>query len=567
MLAAWLCCLVAAAQAQSNVVFEAKTDAREVVQGTSFTVSFELYNTEGGRFKAPDFGGLKPLSGPSQMRSVSIVNGKTSSRQSWNFEVEASHPGAFTIGPAAVSAGNQVYSSKPLTITVVAPRNTGARTNAPPPGASDELFIAAELDHDKAYPGQQVTYKVKIYTLIAIDDADIIGLPDFQGFYHKEKQRFDNRVQYQQLRGKKYAVKTLHEEAIFPQEKGELVIGPAKVRVGISQPGPFGSFLGGKPTLLQSQPVKLSVKSLPDPSPERFTGGVGLYSWECKQDKDTLTTDGALTLTFHLRGNGDARRFAPPKLSLPAGLEGFDPRIVEEQEYENGIEVVHTKILEYVVIPKEPGVYTFSPELCFFDPDSARYRTLHPEKPVTLHVTAGKNYRSRQSILDSIAHQPPLPAPKPKLVDLFLANWTIPAGLLCLACLLLTGLLLWKRKRNKPVVTALPPVSYPKIARQHFNTAGQMLQSGNTRAFYDELLKSLEAYLTAAIGFTPAQMTPTLIGTGLAQRNVPPSRIQAILKIWQTCEEAIFAAQLHADKMQDTWRLAEESIKDLEKIK
>ena len=61
---------------------------------------------------------------------------------------------------------------------------------------------------------------------------------------------------------------------------------------------------------------------------------MGHYEWECATDRDSLSTDDALTLSLRLRGDGDPKRTAPPVLTLPAGLEAFEPKVLEEEEYE-----------------------------------------------------------------------------------------------------------------------------------------------------------------------------------------------------------------------------------------
>src|SRR5690606_21346018 len=106
-----------------------------------------------------------------------------------------------------------------------------------PPGSDVQIFVAADFDQEEAYVGQQLTWRIRLYTQLSVEGYDIIALPGFDGFFTKEKIRYDKRVEYVTLKGKKYAARTLHEEAVFPQEAGELTIGNARVSVGIEQPG------------------------------------------------------------------------------------------------------------------------------------------------------------------------------------------------------------------------------------------------------------------------------------------------------------------------------------------
>lgn len=553
--------------AQNGVVFEAKTESTEFAQGSLFELTFELKNTEGNRFSPPSFKGFRVMGGPSEMRGMSIINGKSSTQQSWTYQLEASQVGTFVIPPASVVVKGNVLQTKPLTIRVLPARqNSGQRLNAPPPGSNGELFIAAELDRNTAYPGQQVTWQIKLYTLVSIEGADLIGLPDFKGFFAKEKRRFDTRVQYATIRGKKYAVKVIHEQALFPQETGELEIGIARVRAGVDQSGAFGAFIGPRPVLLQTEPLTLTVKPLPEPVPALFCGGVGKYEWEIHVDKDSLSTDDALTITASIRGDGDARRFSAPKLDLPADLEGFEPKVKEEEEYENGEALVLTKVLEYVILPKKPGDYTFTPTLSFFDPDSNGYRNFSSAVPVTIHVTAGKNYASQQSIADSLANQAPIAADKPNVWQQ-ISGWKRAlffAGIFALLALI--AFILFRKKHQhpsgqteKPSVFSAPPMP-SKSARAHLADAGRLLHGADARAFYDALFKSLQGFLITKLGIPLAQLTPEAVRTRLRSRNVSATKIQQLIAVWENCEQAIFSGQVQDGQKEAIWQQAQDVV-------
>ena len=78
LLLAWLLGLAAAS---AQVTFEAQVESPEVVQGSRFEVAFVLKNADGGRFKAPDLGGLRAAGGVSEMFGSSITNDRPSAMQ------------------------------------------------------------------------------------------------------------------------------------------------------------------------------------------------------------------------------------------------------------------------------------------------------------------------------------------------------------------------------------------------------------------------------------------------------------------------------------------------------
>lgn len=558
---------LASLHAQSPTSFEAATDSKEVVEGNIFEVRFSLKNAQGSRFTPPDFKGFKVVEGPSETRGMSIINGRSSSHQSWAYQLETKRSGTYNIGPASIEVNGKSLNTTPLTIQVV-PSRAGKGSSSVPPNGDDQVFIAGELDRETAYPGQQVTWRIKLYTQLSVEGVDLIELPDFEGFYPNEKRRFDTRVQYQTVRGKKYAVKTLHEEALFAQEAKDLTIGVAKVRAAIESDGGLGMLLGSKPVLLQTQPARLKVKPLPTPAPEAFTGAVGQYEYTVSSDKTDLSTDDALVITIRLQGNGDANRISAPVLKSTDSLEIFDPKVISEESYENMEQMVHSRVLEYIVLPKEPGEYTLQPRFAFFDPDSNRYVVKTAQK-IDFHVIAGKNYRPTSATSDSIAIEIPS-AEQPGAS--FWSRWLnspLTWASICLVLLLLALLLFWKNKQPAQPLPAAPPsnIRAPSTVsfRDGFASLPSLLRAGQPRVFYDTLLKSLQAYLSEKIHLAPSEMNQEQVRLRLSQYQIPAIRIQALLAVWQTCEQAVYAGQTQSAQMESTWKAMESILKELER--
>jgi len=555
------CFLLAALPLAAQPTFEASVETPEVVAGSRFEVSFALKNGEGTSFRPPAFPNFRMVGGPNPSSGMTIVNGNYFVHRTWSYELEAKKTGKFTIGPAKVLVNGRILNSNPLSVRVVPARGGSSGGNLPA-GTDADLFITSELSTNEAWVGQQLTYRVMLYTLLTLEGFDIIEMPDFQGFYAKEKIRFDTRVQFQNLRGRKYAVKILHEAALFPQETGTPTIGVVRVRVGVERSGPL-SMLGPLPMVLQTQPIQLQVKPLPEPAPTNFSGGVGQYDWQWTADQDSCSTDDALTLTVRMRGDGDPKRSLPPLLTLPAGLEAFEPKVLEEEEYENGQAIVHRKTLEYTILPREPGEYTVRPELVVFDPDSNRYVTLQADTSLQFQVTRGKNYAANRLANDTL----PLPLSENTPSGWWensrdwLANpwaWGALAGLI--------GLVLvfsWTRRRPKP---GPAPVSVMvRDPREQLRQAREMVNNNDPRVFYDTLLRALQDYLISRLGLVPAQLNLANVRFRLAERQVPESHIQTLLGLWQTCEQALFAGQTQTTNPQATWQTAENLIQDLER--
>ncbi|TNE62138.1 MAG: protein BatD [Bacteroidetes bacterium] len=553
--------------AQSDVTFEASGPTREVAEGTRFEVSFTLKNTTAKRFIPPDFNGFRVTSGPSEMRGAGFFNGRSYSHQSWSYELEAGEPGAYTIGSATVQTAGGTLRTQPLVVRVGKARISRNKVS---PGADDRVFITGELDRETAWLGQQVHYQVKLYTQVGISNYDILDLPPFDGFFAQERRRFDTRTQYQKIKGKKYAVRILHEVVLFPQQTGSLRIGTARVRLGVEQPGSLSALLGSMPVLAQTQAVKLEVNPLPEPEPANFSGVAGRYRWQVTADKDSLTTDDALTLTVKVEGNGDVRRFANPALDLPPGLEGFEPKVVTEEEYETGEEMVHARILEYIILPRQPGNYDLLPEMVVFDPDSNRYQHFRPDTPIQVRVTAGTMYGRDNTALDTIAGPP---AVRDEPISQFwhtATNWLTSPWLwgTILLLALFPVFVYWRRHRRqtpqpKPAGDERTPLTL-KVARGRLAAVSNLLNSTDSRTFYNELLKALQANIAAHLQLEPTVLTTSIVQEKLAARGVPAQTVATLVQVWTKCEQAVFADQGLATERHATFQQAETALKDLE---
>ncbi|MEQ1745826.1 MAG: BatD family protein [Saprospiraceae bacterium] len=554
--------------AQGTILFEAEGPSREVAEGSRFEVVFSLKNAAAQRFVPPDFKGFRITGGPAETRSAGFVNGKSYNQQSWAYELEAGPPGTYTIGIAVAQTGSQTLRTQPLVVRVGKAKKAG-KPQKSAPGMDDRLFVSAELDRETAWVGQQVICQIKLYTQVNVSEFDILELPQPEGAFAQERRRFDTRVQYQTVQRKKYAVRTLHEMALFPQQSGQIVIGPVHVRLGVEPTGGgLRALLGSVPMLLQTPPVALTVKPLPEPAPANFSGGVGAYSWTVAADKTSLSTDDALSLTVRVEGNGDPRRFASPRFSLPTGLEGFEPKTLEQEEYETGEQYVHACKLEYAVLPKEPGTYSLMPELVVFDPDSNRYRTLRVEQPIVLTVTPGPNYGKNQALPDTIK----TPVVGPNRLGLLweqAVRWfpTLAAGGLMAGLITAAVVLFFRRRKKQHTAPQVPQQPKPnqRQLRNRFQELEQMSrQNQDPKAFYHELLKAVQYRVAAKLGCEPAVLTEQVMREKLAERGVSQSVLEVLTRVWQTCETAVFSGQATTEAMRPTWEMADAALRQLE---
>jgi hypothetical protein len=515
-----LLCVTALARSQ-NPVFKAALEADEVATGTPFTVTFTLEGAEGKRFTPPSFGQLRPAGGVSESRGFSIINGKTSVKQSWAYTLEAPGPGEYTVGSALVTVNGRQISTNPVRIKVT--ERKSFRNSGTPSATGGDVFIAGELNTRSAFPGQQVIWRLTLYTRVAIEGADLISLPSFNGLFSRERKRFDPGVNYQTIKGVKYAVKVLHEESLFPQSPGEVVIGEAQVRVGLQNQS---SFFGVKPVTLTSGPATLQVNTLPEPAPEGFSGGVGAFSWEVSADTNAITTDGALTLSVTLKGNGDARRFGKPKLDAGPAFEVFEPSVQEEESYESLDEVIFTRKMEYVLLPKSAGDHEFTPQLVYFHPDSNRYSTL-TSGPVRVTVSQGQNIR-KVDMPEPASEEPDVHSDSPLNATLLFA--------VLFAALLTVTLILFYRKRKK-----VGPIVQTPTTHVSSGSSAPSVSEIAAAATYGELLRALQSFLCARLNLPVARLNREDVSRQLTSTGMSAERVRDLITAWDDCEMAVYA--------------------------
>ncbi len=557
------------ALAQSEApTFEVRGPRREITEGTRFEVSFILKNEIAQRFIPPDFGALTVRTGPTEVRSAGFAQGKPYAQQSWVYELEAGNAGSYTIGPATAQTAQRNFRSQPLTVRVV--KSSVRRLKKGGALGEEPYFVMADVLPEQAWLGQQMLYRLRLFTQVGVSEADLIELPSFDGFYVLERRRYDTRVQREKVGGKIYAVRTLYEASLFAQRTGALTIGPARLRLMVE--GRERSLLGGTPAIATANTVSVEIRPLPEPQPERFCGAVGQYEWTVSADKQTLTTDDALTLTVRIQGNGDMRRFVNPRLEAPSGLETFDPEVREQEEYETGDEFVHRRTLTYAILPKEPGTYLFTPEMTFFHPDSGNYQMLRTEKPVEIVVVPGANYGKTASPPETTGTLPPPEEPSWwEEIDAEPPPWVLGmAGIAALLMLAWLAALLWQRQRRRPPTTdpALESNFAYTLPDSHtLNTQIQRLRQrlpdGPPEAFYRDLLRWLEGAVAAYLRVPSFMLSRHVALEQLAARGVPPATVETIAEVWERCERAVYAHLASPEDMRTSWEKAHMAWKSL----
>ena len=75
----------------------------------------------------------------------------------------------------------------------------------------------------------------------------------------------------------------------------------------------------------------------------------------------------------------------------------------------------------------------------------------------------------------------------------------------------------------------------------------------------------MQDWLGSKFHIQPAQMNESDISRILQERGASPIRIQALLSVWQLCEQAIYGGHAPAEEIESTWLLTKQVVEALER--
>ncbi|MEL6845536.1 MAG: BatD family protein, partial [Bacteroidota bacterium] len=337
------------------------------------------------------------------------------------------------------------------------------------------------------------------------------------------------------------------------------------------RPRSFFSFRQLVNRAVRTEPVRLNVSPLPPDAPESFSGGVGRFRIRSTVSRNSLSTDDALSLQMTIDGNGDIKRVQAPDLLLSDDFEVYEPKVIEEKNFDAGGEIKAKKVVEYLVLPKKPGQYNLRPAFSYYDVDSAAYVTLSPER-FPINVRKGNK---------TAANVAPKPQQEEAKEDIrFIKTETslsqnghpffgsgIFVGLFLLPLLAFGGVLLYKQvlnSRSNLDVGAMKRRRALKQAEKRLTSAKLHMTQNEPKAFYDEVSRASFGYICDKLSIPFSELTKANVREKLELLQVQPSHIERFMQILQTCEMALFAGKDNAAAMQETYNGALEVIAQIE---
>ncbi|MBK7433336.1 MAG: protein BatD [Chitinophagaceae bacterium] len=489
----------------------------------------------------PVLGNFIIISGPNQENGMSMINGDVKKYIALHYILKPKSPGSYTIPPTTAFADGVKLTSNPVKLQVDN-RNTGNQPGGnaaanpfslfnpfddPVPEAvygdnllkkgedplekiRKNLFVRLETDKTSCFVGEPVVATYKLYTRLK-SESSMSKNPSFNGFSVIDLGQQDN-LQYQRekLNGKEYNVYIIRKVQLYPLQSGTLPLETAEVdntvhfirsgsinRPPLSADDLFRDFAdAGSGTedhrlVLQSNPLSILVKPLPDLNkPADFKGAVGNFAVEATLEKNNFPMDDAGKLTLIVSGVGNLQLVTAPELSWPAGIDGFEPRIMDDI-VKTTIPLSGKKIIEFPFTASAPGSYTIpSIRISFFNPKENTYRSVET-KPLAFTVTRGTGKSRSPLVKDNAGGD--------SLLNRFFSNRLRVVSVVAL--MILCGLFFWlwrdrRKTRVEPAAleTETQPVEADLFTEERLNRVQQNPLSGAESKLYGN---EHEAFYTA----------------------------------------------------------------------
>ncbi len=330
----------------------------------------------------------------SSRRNVQLINGDLQSTIAWEYRLHPSREGTYTVPGISVNIQDQVYTTDPMTLTVVAPKSplpsSPSNQVRPPdaapgrPGPPDSqmpteqpgdarmgpVAIRTQVDTRTPWVGEQVTLTLRFMQAHSVhllgnaeyDPADTEGLvaePLPEEAQHTET-----------IDGVPYEIITRRTALIAPAP-GEYTIGPATVTFR-------RGFMHDEETL-STDPITLNVRPLPkEGRPEGFTGVVGRLQLGMSLPNTEVKVGEATSLKLTVRGTGDLRRLSPPEVPVEGDARVYQSgqqQRIGPQDTPRGPKIGGSVEFEYLIMPRSEGPLTVEPiVLDYFDPEVDRYQ-------------------------------------------------------------------------------------------------------------------------------------------------------------------------------------------------
>ncbi|MFC1501187.1 BatD family protein [Elusimicrobiota bacterium] len=531
-------------------------------------------------------------SGRSQ--NISIINGKVSSSINFNYTLTPKNIGQFVIPPFTINHKNKTYSTEPITVNISSSAfptqkavNKSYQTTTEPTKAKanniKDLFVSAETNKKVAYVNEQITYTFKFYRRIRLLSNPQLSKPDFSGFWTEE---IPSKNYIANINGIQYSV-TEVKTFLFPAKPGKYIIGPATLKCSVedsSGTDPFADdffssfFSRGKTKVLNSNPINIDIKNLPDKNkPENFSGAIGQFNIASQIDTASAKVNEPITLSINISGSGNIKTLNEPKIPELLSFKKYET--TSSMDIDNtGKTLKGSKTFKMIIVPQTLGKKTIPKiEYIYFDPNKKIYIAKNTE-PISINVAQGKagqtnsfhqlkRFDSNIKVLSKdINYIKSLNTWKNYKGPIYKTLWFPFINIAAVLLLILSvGYIKWKEKITSDVSFARKLIA-SGTAKKYLKKAKKYMSPNKAHDFYTALSKSLLEYIAHKANVSAEGLTQLEIEKILVLKNVSQDNIDRVKKLLEECDMIRFSpAQPSIEMINNTYNEVANLIGALEK--
>jgi hypothetical protein len=518
-----------------------------------------------------------------QASEFSIVNGQTTSKQTFNYTLQATQPGDITIPPMQITLGGQVLTSQPLKLKIVKDP-VAAVPNA---AQNQAAFLRLLVPRTNVYVGEPFAVEMQLYW----QDAEDLRVPQLKadGFSlgkSAEPQQTTTRV------GNAGYRVAIFRTAVTAARSGTLTLGPAqgtlslRVPVGRQPRDPFDPFsifgprVQLRPTTLTSESVLIQVSPLPTQDvPETFNGAVGNFSLSVTASPTNVAVGDPITVRAQVRGRGLVESLTLPSQPHWRDFNIYPPTSTVDLSDPLGLS--GTKTFTNVVVPLNHEIKALPPlQFAFFDLETRTYRTLsgptialnvRPSPTVSAVPPAPTNAaapRGEAPAPDDVIHiRARLDAVGPSRPPLLRQAWFLALqGVPVLAWASLLA-----RRWRRETLENNPRLRRQREAAQRVREGLQNLrvaaQTNQSEAFFVALFRVLQEQLGERLDMPASAITEAVIEERLRPRGVNEETLRALHELFQTCNLARYAPLKTSQELAALIPRVESALRDVQKLK
>jgi hypothetical protein len=309
----------------------------------------------------------------SSRTNTQIINGQVTSALQYLYYLVPRSTGILTIPAIDVEYKGKTYTTDSLQLQVT-------------PAVQDDKIIARMvLDKSSVYVGEQLQFETQLMfnTTIRVSRYDIAEKPEMQGFINIPDPTFTRQERTViDLNDERYLRFTLNRNILFPLSEGDKRIRGVPFEIQYYD-ARFGNNI--KFAERNAADLRLTVKPLPQPMPEDFTGAVGNYQVRWDIDRTEGKAQEPFTLIVEISGDGDIERIPEPELKVNPHVEVISAKSNVETRYLNSA-WGGTRRWEFILVPGIEGEEIIGPlNYSYFNPVSESYETSTTE-PIVLNL-------------------------------------------------------------------------------------------------------------------------------------------------------------------------------------